>query len=173
LREGIRPAQIALYFGDMGWLTVTEKTFTQYIQAFRRIYPEMLGSNEDEQHLDHYVDPRNPHLDEEAQLEQLIRMQKIRLGIAMKFEKDTGFINKDLHKDINSTTTMVETLAKMRGKMIGVGRPSHEAMHPLSNEAKEQMRQTDAGEVQQSKLSNLFEKLGSLMEQREAKQNAS
>lgn len=171
LREGIKPSQISYYFGEMGWLSVAEKTFTQYIQAFRRIYPEMIGSETDEMHLDHYVDPRNPHLDEEATLEQLIRMQKTRLGIGMKFEKETGLMNRDLHRDVNSTIQMVETLAKMRGRMMGAGRPTAESHHPMANDAKDALRQSEQAEVGQTKISTLFERLGGLLEQKK-KQDA-
>lgn len=164
LREGIKPGQIAYYFGDQGWLTVSEKTFTQYIQAFRRLYPELLGANDDELHLDHYVDPRKPKMDEEDMLEQMIRMQKIRLGVGLQFEKNTGMLNKELHKDINSTVNMVETLARMRGKMMGAGRPSAESLVQMPNEAKEQLRANDQNEVGQTKLSSMFENLGRLLE---------
>jgi hypothetical protein len=173
LREGIKPKEIAYYFGEMGWLTVSEKSFTQYIQAYRRIYPEEIGGNADQQHLDHHIDPRNPHLDEEAALEQLIRMQKVRLGIGLKFEKDTGLLNNHLHKDINATTEMVETLAKMRGRMMGAGRPSSESLQQMPNEAKEQLRENDQREVQQTRLSNLFERLGGMLKEKQAQDAAS
>lgn len=173
LREGIRPTQISYYFGEQGWLNVTEKTFTQYVQAFRRMYPEMIGQNDDEMHLDHYVDPRNPHLDEEAILEQAIRMQKIRLGIGLKFEKETGLMNRDLHRDVNTMNTMVETLAKMRGRMMGAGRPSSDSLLPIANDAKEALRTSEHAEIGQTKLASLFDRLGGLLDQKKQQDAAS
>lgn len=167
LREGTRPAAIAAYFGDQGWLNVSEKSFVQYIQAFKRTYPEMIGTNDDEKHMDHYVDPRQPGIDEEQVLEQMIRVQKARIGVGMKFERDTSIVNQHLHKDINATVAMVELLAKMRGKMIGAGRPTADSHHPMSTEAKEGLRQATEGEHQQTKIVNMFERLGKLMKQKQ------
>jgi hypothetical protein len=163
LREGVRPVAVAAYFGDQGWLTVTEKTFIQYIQAFKRTYPERIAKEDDDTHLNHYVDPRQPNLDEEAQVEQLIRMQKIRLGIGMKFEKNTGIVSQHLHKDINTTIELVKTLAQMRGKMVGAGRPTAEGHHPMTNEAKEALRKTEATEVQTERLVGLMGKFAQLV----------
>jgi hypothetical protein len=158
---------IAAYFGDQGWLNVQEKTFVQYIQAFKRTYPDMIGTETDDMHLNHYVDPRQPSLDEEVQLEQLIRMQKVRIGIGMKFEKSTSIVNQHLHKDINTTIELVKTLAQMRGKMAGAGRPSAEAHHPMTNEAKEALRKSEQSEIQTERLAGLFSKFSTLVRKKQ------
>jgi hypothetical protein len=172
LIEGSRPVAIAAYFGDQGWLTVQEKTFVQYIQAFKRTYPEMLSgvdpmSEDGKADLNNHVNPRQPSLDEEVVLEQLIRTQKSRVAIGLAFEKQTSIVSQHLHKDINTTLELVKTLAQMRGKMAGAGRPSAEAHHPMTNEAKEALRKSEQSEQQSERLATLFSKFTTLVRKKD------
>lgn len=165
IREGAKSGDIARYFAEEGWLTVKEATFVQYLTAFKRIYPELIvggGGNS----INSLVSPRQPSLDEEAQLEQLIRVQKSRLKIGMDFETNTGILNQHLHKDINATVNMVEQLAKMRGKLSGAGRPAEGSNVQMPAEAQEQLRKSASSEHSQDRMASLIGKLGSLIQQR-------
>lgn len=166
IRDGTSMADIASFFGSQGYLTVSEKTFTQYLGAFRRVYPDMIRG-EDGNNLNHHASKRRPRLDEEQGLEQLARIQSIRIKRGVDFEVNTGMVNVHLHKDIRATREVYETLAKLRGKG-GVGRPAESTnSNASSNEAKEGLRSLDQGEAAQDKLTSLFGQLAPLLKQRQ------
>lgn len=165
LRDGISLDALATYFSENALLTVSDKTFKQYLGAFRRVYPELI-TGEDEKSLNHIVSKRKPKLDEEAELEQLIRVQGRRIKIAVDFETTTSLPNQHLHKDINATRELIGELAKIRGKTTGAGRPSNNQPVIASNEAREQLRTLDQGEAAQDKLASLFGSLAPLLKAR-------
>lgn len=165
LREGASPQTIAHFFGEQGWLTVTEKSFKQYIAAFRRLHPDRVrgsGTGADDKDLNFYVDPRQPDMDEEKTLQQVLRLQQSRLAIGHKIERDMGFYNKDLHKDIETTVKVIESLAAIRGGGKKAGRPGA-ASTPMTNEASETLRKSDAVESQQDRLIHLTSQLAPLV----------
>lgn len=162
LREGLRMADIARFFGEQGWLSVKEQTFVQYLQAFKRKYPEQLRGPDDET-LSGLVSPLQPNLDEENNLEQLIRAMGIRLRIGMDFEKNTGILTDKMHKEFETAGNLIERLAKIRGKMTGAGRPTKDSV-PLPNEAREQLRNSDRSEQAQERIATLMGRLASLVE---------
>jgi hypothetical protein len=168
LKEGSTVRAIADFFADQGWLTVTEKSFIQYINAFRRVYPELLRDNNKQRTLELTVDPRQPQLEEEVVIEQLLRFQKRRLAIGHEFEDRTGFLNKDLHRDVQATAALVETLATLRGRLKGeAGRPRKDAV-PMSAEAGDALRKADNSEQAQDRLVSLTASLIPLLKKRQA-----
>ena len=159
IKEGSQVGEIARYFSEQGYLRVSENTFKQYLTAFKRLYPELVSGGAEDS-IDSIIDGKRPSLDEEVELERLIRMQKVRLKVGVDFEKNTRFINGSLHRDVTATAKLIELLADVRGKLKGTGRPGANAGAPISNEANEQLRAVDLGEAAQEKLVN---SLGSLM----------
>jgi len=160
LKENAKPGVIANFFAEQGWLTVSEKTFRQYIMAFRRIYPEAVRGHGEG--MDSHVDPRNPHLDEEDVLDQLIRVQKVRIGRALDFEKNTNLPMKDIHKDVIALKDIVEARARLRGGAKGAGNKSGNTA-ALSNEANEALRKSDTAETSQERMTHLTTMLVPLM----------
>lgn len=154
LKENAKPGIIANFFAEQGWLTVSEKTFRQYIMAFRRVYPEYtkggLSSG-----MDKHVDARNPHLDEEDVMDQLIRVQKIRIGRALDFEQQTNLPMKDVHKDILALKDIVEARAGLRGGGGKGGGNKSGNSAALSNEASEALRKSDTSESSQERMTHL------------------
>lgn len=149
IQEGNKIGEIARFVSEEGWLTVSENTFKQYLMAFKRLYPEMCEGNDSET-LDHLVDGKRPAVDEEVELERLLRMQKVRLKVGVDFELRAGFLNKEIHKDVIATKDILESLATLRGKRSGAGRPSNGAA--ITNEAAESLRKVDVGEAAQERL---------------------
>jgi hypothetical protein len=158
IRQGAKNSAIVQYFAENGWLTVTEKSFNQYLGAFKRVNAAEIRDYEDEESLDGIVRPDLPALDEEMVVEQLIRVNARRIRKGVDFELDTGLVNKDLHKDILATNTLVETLGKLRGKTAGAGRPSQQ-MVGVPVQAQETLRKADNSEATQDKLANLVTQL--------------
>lgn len=152
IKEGNSVSDIARFFSEQGWLRVTENTFKQYLFAFKRVFPEMCEGNSDET-IDSIVDGKRPNLDEEAELERLYRLQKVRLKIGVDFEKNSGFLNNDLHKDVKTGAEILERLANMRGKTKGAGRPSANQTQ-VTPEAAESLRRVDVGEAAQERLAS-------------------
>jgi hypothetical protein len=162
LRDGITMDALAAFFGQQGWLQVSEKTFKQYLGAFKRTYPELLDG-EDDNNLNSIVSKRKPMIDEEQMLEQLIRVQSRRIKLGVDFEIQTSIVNKELHKDINATRDLVSELARLRGKGNSVGRPSSNQVATIGNEARETLRTLDQGEAAQDKLTLMFSQLAPLL----------
>lgn len=167
LRENAPLDAIVGFFSDQGWLTVTDKTFKQYLGAFRRVYPDLIRG-ENETNLDSIVSKKKVAFDEEAYLEQLARVQSRRLKLGVEFEINTGIVNQHLHKDMAEARELATTLAKMRGKGMQVGRPgANQASTASSTEAKEQLRSLDQGAAAQDKLTTLFGQLAPLLKARQ------
>lgn len=161
IKEGNSVSDIARFFSEQGLLRVTENTFKQYLFAFKRIFPEMCEGNDDTS-IDSIVDGKRPQLDEEMELERLVRLQKVRLKVGVDFERNTGFLNNELHKDIKATGELIEKLASIRGRTKGAGRPSahNVATTPAAAEA---LRSVDVGEAAQERLVSAVSGLVSLV----------
>ena len=169
LAEGTKSGDIARFFSEEGWLRVKENTFVQYLTAFKRIYSSeiRLGNDEESQRsLGALVSARQPSLNEEVELEQIIRVQKTRIKQGVDFERTSGLVMPNLHKDINLAVTAVETLAKVRGKLAGAGRPSAESLQPVSTEAQEQLRKSAQSEGVQDKMAGMVNRLAGLLTQK-------
>lgn len=122
LREGITPKAIASHFAEQGWLSVNERTFTEAIRTFRAKNPGLIETLEGEG-LDAHIEPNRPSVDIRQQLQQLLRLQRVRLGMAHAFEKEANIPSSTLHKEIEATRALIETIGKLDGKITdGVGR---------------------------------------------------
>lgn len=166
MKDGVSLDNIAAYFASEGMISVTEKSFKQYLGAFKRVYPEFL-IGESSENLNGIVSKRRPKLDEEQELEQLIRVQSRRLKVAVDFEIQSTLPNQHLHKDVKVASDMIENLAKMRGKLSTAGRPTSQQAVPASAAANEELRNMKRTEDSVSRISSLFGQLGNLVKQRE------
>lgn len=168
LNEGAKPDAIASFFGEQGWLLVSENTFRQYIYAFKRVYPELLVGGSAKT-LDGIVDPRKPKLDAEAHLEQLIRVGARRLRIGFDFEERTTLLNQNLHKDFRTQGELIEKLVALRngGTKPGVGRPAQNNA-VTSPEAADSLRKVSTNEEKQEKIAGLMTSIVGLMERRKS-----
>lgn len=164
IMEGVRYDDLIQYMANQGWLTVSEKTFKQYLTAFKRVYPELLRRNDDLD-LNGVVDPSKPGLDPVALQEQLVRVQSQRIRVGLEFEKRTQITNQHLHKDIRTQRENIEVLAQMKGLTAGAGRPSADQASQQSATgsaaAQEAMRHADKSEGAQERLVGT---IGNLME---------
>ena len=167
IREGVKAVDIAGFFAEQGWLTVTDKSFRQYLGAFKRLYPDMIrGSSSNRLDQLEGVDPRQPGIDEEVLLDQLLRVQKQRIGVGLKFELDSGFSNKDLHKDIQTMRELIETKATINGRLkSGAGRPTRNSA-PMSADASDALRKVDEGEQSQDRMVSITTELSKLVKAR-------
>ncbi len=162
IKEGIPVGRIAAYFQGRGLLQVQEKSFVQYLIAFKRLYPEVIAAFDTES-IDDDVDGDAPELSEEDVLQQLVRLQKRRLRLAHNFEKNSEMLNPLMHKEIAVTGNLIEQLAKVRGKFAGAGRPEKEGVS-LNPETKNALSSIDRTEIAQNKLVGLFGKLANMVQ---------
>lgn len=170
IKEGIPVGRIASYFNNQGWLGVQEKTFVQYLHAYKRLNRSEIDAYETDS-IDDVVEGSAPELEEEDILQQMIRVQKRRIKIAHTFEVNTGLLNPNLHKDIAAVGDLADKLAKVRGKTAGAGRPEKDAV-PITVNAKEQLSKVNRGEEAQRKLVNAIGQLGKLFEKKQATDEA-
>lgn len=181
IKSGYRNIDIAAMFAEQGWLTVSEKTFIQYLSWYKRIYSrELVPDQEDTtgprapsySNLDGVIKKLQPRLDEEAALEQVVRLQSVRLRMGVQFEQSTGIVNSHLHKDVNSTLEALKTLATMRGRLSGQGRPSAHAAQPVTQDAAAQLRAAELSEQAQDGMAQSLEKLMGLLKEKDAASQA-
>lgn len=119
LREGATPMAIAAHFAQNGWIDVHEKVFYKALLEFRKKNPDVLRNDDEEttNKLDELVSPKLPPLDVRGSLMQLVRVQKERIGIGLSFEKGANLITQHLHKDVQVAKELLETIAKVDGKI--------------------------------------------------------
>lgn len=125
MREGVAATQIAAYMAKEGLITVNEKTFTDALRMYKRKHPEAIAqdANDSVSNIDKIADPNRPHVDLEDQLQQLLRLQRIRVGLSAKTELEMGVLFNNTHKEIQTAIDAIETLAKIKGKISdGSGR---------------------------------------------------
>jgi hypothetical protein len=116
LKSGIGPTQLASHWASQGWITVNERTFAEAIRAYRTKHPELIEAAPTEG-LDEHANPSQPYVDTLRAAKQLLKVQQLRLGIAIKNEKDFNLLLDSNTKAFDSTTKLVETIAKMEGRI--------------------------------------------------------
>lgn len=130
LREGIPPATIASHLAQNGWITVNEKVFAQALRDFRNKHPGALKAVSDpDRDLNVIVDPNKPAIDEYAALQQLLRVQQLRLGMMVNTEKTMGLPVQHIAKEVEITNKIIETMAKIRGRIKDGGASVVEEMN--------------------------------------------
>jgi hypothetical protein len=131
LKEGISAAEISRHFAENSWITVSERTFSDALRTFRRKYPREID-NTDIGYVDEHIPANAPVVDELIHLQQLLRLQKVRIGLDFKHEKEMGKLFATTGKEIEVAGKLVETMAKVRGK-IHDGSPSKYQPHFSQN----------------------------------------
>lgn len=134
LKEGIKATEIAAHFAENGWLHVNERTFTEAIRVYKNMHPEAIDLHAIEG-LDAQVDPNQPQVDLKQQLQQLLRMQRLRIGIGLRIEAGSGFLSAQVPKEIEQTVKIIETIGKLDGKISdgGNSRMNHEDHSVVEN----------------------------------------
>lgn len=119
LAEGTDVIPLAQHCVGQGWVTVNERTFTEALRVFRRQKSELIYDykHDDEKHVDNLVKQNAPDIDDIAVLNQMIRLQQIRIGIDVHTEKSIGKLFKDTSKEIEITAKLIETKAKIQGRI--------------------------------------------------------
>lgn len=118
LREGIACSEIARYFAQEQWITVSEKTFLEYIYVFRkRCWALVTGQNKEdvEQGIQRFVGGHRPELDIDTELDRSIRFQQLRLGIGHKREQELGMPLEQVGRDTIGLGKLLELKLKRKG----------------------------------------------------------
>jgi hypothetical protein len=116
LKEGVTATQLAAYFAEQGWLTVSERTFTEAVRTFKNKNMDLIDRTKVEG-LDCFVDPNQPGADVIALAQQLLRFQKNRLAIGHNIEHETKILSSNMHKELMAANALLETLGKLTGKI--------------------------------------------------------
>jgi len=148
LLEGTTATEVARYFALQGWLSVNERTFVEALRTFRRAHPELIA-NPDDQSINSLVPMAQPRIDEEAALEQLLRVQQRRLNIDVRSEISIGKLFNTTPREIEATRRVAETLAKLRGKIKD---GSSGGAEPTSQDVLEDLSKIRKDEVTRNRL---------------------
>ena len=126
IRQGTPNTTIAAHCVTRGYLQVNQKTAVSYLQYFRAKNPSICAPvvKDDitaEDNLDNLFDAAGIALDEETELLRLISVQKARLGINYKNERNLGALLDSGSKDVKELRELLEALARLRGKLSSGG----------------------------------------------------
>jgi hypothetical protein len=133
LKEGVSASEIARHFAMNNWITINERSFTEAVRVFKRLKPELIDAT-DVKGLHSDIDANSPELDEITVIDQLLRLQSRRIAIDFQHEKTMGKLFNTTAKEIEVTTKLLETRAKIKGKLNERGGHQAEAMPVDVNE---------------------------------------
>jgi len=122
LQEGLSITEIARFFAEKQWISVKEKTFAQYLYAFQRIYHHLVTGQGDEKTLDRVANMHRPRLPLLEEIDRLIRVQKVRLGVEVDTEIQMGKLFNTTHKEIIALRELFELKAKLEGYALEPGK---------------------------------------------------
>jgi hypothetical protein len=118
LREGISVAEIARYFAEEQWVTVSEKTFAEYLYVFRRRRISLINQTQadgEKIDLNRKVSGRNPDLDLDQEMDRAIRFQKVRVGLGHTNEVNLGLPLEQVGRDVVTLGKLLELKLKRQG----------------------------------------------------------
>jgi hypothetical protein len=157
IRQGTPNSTIAEHCITRGYMDVTQKTAISYLQYFRKTRAQLcrplaLDDASDESNIDTLFDANAIALDEETELLRLIALQKARLGITYKNERNLGTLLSSGHKDVETLNNLLEALAKLRGK---IGRSIDMNFHGYPEGVRDDLKGISHDEKQRDMLSTL------------------
>lgn len=157
LVEGVQMTEIARHFAMNQWTNgVSERTFNEALRAFRKACAEEISAYEpDSVELEKKAPANSPRLDTIGTLHQLMRIQKIRLGIDFKVEQSIGKLFNTTAKEIETTAKIAEMLLKAEGKITD-GKRSEE---PMAADVQEDLSRIKKEEITQNRLHSIVKQL--------------
>lgn len=160
LHEGVRPSEIARSFAQQGWLTVTERTFVEYIFAFKRRHPELArppAAGREEDDVTRMIPGNRPEVDVDVEMDRAIRLQRMRVGISVKNERAMGVLIGGTVKEMEVLGKFIELKAKRKGLLSVAG--AINAQSPVAAEVRDTISNVKKTETQQDKLFDLTKEL--------------
>lgn len=154
IREAIPATEIALWFGKEGWLTISEKSFIEYIRAFKKRYPDLCSGNEDD-YIDNIVDAKRPNIDPLTELNRLYRLQKLRLKIDVGTEQSMGKLFSTTVKEIEEARKLLDSMMAELG-----GSPAFGGDFSVGGDTRDSLRALQQDEGARDRMSALVGELG-------------
>lgn len=158
IRQGTPNSKIAEHAISRGWFDVNQKTATGYLSYFKKMQPGLCRPqppSEDKEMTagyDHLFDGNSIILDEETELLKMIALQKARLGIAFKNEREIGVLMQSHRKEFEELRELILALAKLRGKL---GNSLDVNLHGYSETVKDDLKGIQQDEGQRNTIAAL------------------
>ena len=164
IRDGSSNSRIAEFCIDRGFFDVNEKTAVSYLQYFKRAHPGLCKPQPPEEGgvpgYDYAINETRAIIDEEIELDKLIALQKARLGISFKNERNIGAVLDGTRKDVEELRNLLMDKAKLRGL---VGNSVDVNLHGYSDTVKSNLRSVDQDEVKRGSLASLVSELAQVV----------
>jgi len=164
IRQGTPNSTIAEFCISRGVFDVNQKTAVGYLQYFRKMQPGLCkpqAPNDDDINTagyDHLFDGNSIILDEETEILKMIALQKARLGIAFKNEREIGVLMQSHRKEFEELRELILSLAKLRGKL---GNSLDVNLHGYSDTVKDDLKGIQQDEGQRNTIAALVADLAS------------
>lgn len=158
IRAGTPNSKIAEFCISRGVFDVNQKTAVGYLQYFRKMQPGLCrpqAPSDDEAMTagyDHLFDGNTLILDEETEILKMIALQKARLGIAFKNEREIGVLMQSHRKEFEELRELILALAKLRGKL---GNSLDVNLHGYSDTVKDDLKGIQQDEGQRNTIAAL------------------
>ena len=113
MREGISATGIAHDLALRGELEVGERTMADYIQFYKRYYPESI-KQKDSNSIEEIV--KVEHINPVClnELNKLLRLQKLRLAYGYSKEKARGVLDLSMSKEIRIVKDIIDSIHKIQ-----------------------------------------------------------
>ena len=164
IRAGTPNSKIAEAGILRGWFNVNQKTVVSYLQYFRSAQPNLCkpirrGDDEDgggELNIDNIFDGNVGIVDEETELIRLINLQKARLGIAFRNERQINILMASNRREVEELRNLIVDLAKLRGLM---GNSMEVNINGYNSTVKDDLKNIQQDEQQRNMIATLVHDL--------------
>lgn len=117
LREGVSVNRLSAWFHSENYLTVSERTFAEYLRVFKQRNSQLIERPRDIDTLDDLISSIRPDVDVVKELTRLYRLQKMRLAIDVKTEKNIGKLFNTTVKEVEISAKILELMGRATGLM--------------------------------------------------------
>lgn len=121
IRAGTPLNKIAEAGIHRGWFDVNQKTVVGYLQYFRRAQPNLCKPEkpreDGEDDINRLFDPGAAIVDEETELVRLIQLQKARIGLGFRNEREINVLIQSNRREVEELRNLLIDLAKLRGHL--------------------------------------------------------
>jgi hypothetical protein len=157
LRENVTPTAIASHFAMYDYITVSERVFAKALKVFKAKCRKLILMDvvESKKSLDELISADRPDTDVVRELNRLYLLQKERITIDFRHEKQMDKLFNTTNKEIEVASEILEKIAKVTGLMIDSKGKNTADDAALATEVREKLRGLELDEGERNKLYNL------------------
>lgn len=166
IRQGVPSGKIAEHFIGRGVFDWNQKTAVGYLNYFRKAQPGLCKPqkpDDDDDDMvagyDHFFDGNLGIIHEETELIRLINLQKARLGMAFRNEREINVLIASNRREVEELRNLLMELARLRGLW---GNSMEVNLNGYSESVKDDLKGIQQDEGQRNVIATLVADLGNV-----------